>query len=121
MYMSGLGKYMGYLYFQGREKAFIKHNGYRVNNLELEEIVASIDNVMENAVVGINDSDVGEDIVCVIYLNDVTKKNQIRKDCVKSLEGIKVKRFIFTEEPLPKNFNGKVDRKLIKSNIEAGK
>ena len=111
----------GYLYFQGREKAFIKHNGYRVNNLELEEIVASIDNVMENAVVGINDSDVGEDIVCVIYLNDVTKKNQIRKDCVKSLEGIKVKRFIFTEEPLPKNFNGKVDRKLIKSNIEAGK
>ena len=87
----------------------------------MAEIVASIDNVMENAVVGINDSDVGEDIVCVIYLNDVTKKNQIRKDCVKSLEGIKVKRFIFTEEPLPKNFNGKVDRKLIKSNIEAGK
>ena len=63
----------GYLYFQGREKAFIKHNGYRINNLELEEIVASIDNVMENAVVGINDSDAGEDIVCVISLNDMTE------------------------------------------------
>ncbi|GFI31441.1 long-chain-fatty-acid--CoA ligase [Lachnospiraceae bacterium] len=109
----------GYLYFQGREKAFIKHNGYRINNLELEEIVASIDNVMENAVVGINDSDAGEDIVCVISLNDMTKEAQIRKDCIKSLGGIKVKHFIFTDEPLPKNFNGKVDRKLIKSNIEA--
>lgn len=111
----------GYLYFQGREKSFIKHNGYRINNLELEEIVISIDNVIENAVIGINDYDVGEDIVCIVYLDDMTKKAQVRKDCVNNLGGIKIKRFIFTDKPLPKNFNGKVDRKLIKSNIEARK
>lgn len=109
----------GYLYFQGREKSFIKHNGYRINNLELEEIVGSVDNVIENAIVGVNDSDVGEDIVCVVYLDDMGKKTKVKEDCVNNLGSIKIKQFIFTDKPLPKNFNGKVDRKQIKSDIEA--
>lgn len=110
----------GFLYFVGRMKSFIKNNGYRINVLELESMLNSVAHVIECTVVGIKNLDVGEEIVCIIYAKEGVDTEQIRKDCVETLGGINVKKFIFRSSDLPKNNNGKMDRNYMKKMIEEG-
>lgn len=107
----------GFLYFVGRTKSFVKSNGYRVNVLELETILNSQKNVKEVAVVGIENVDVGEDIICILCVNDLDDKEQIIEQSKKLIGGIKLKKYIITDQLLPKNSNGKLDRKTIKEQI----
>ncbi|MCT4688880.1 class I adenylate-forming enzyme family protein [Vallitalea sp.] len=109
----------GYLYFVGRTKSFIKNNGYRVNVLELETILNSQEKVREVAVIGIENVDIGEEIVCILSVNDLIDKDSIIKESKKLLSGIKVKKYIVTKELLPKNSNGKINRKILKEQIKS--
>lgn len=107
-----------YLYFVGRTKNFIKNNGYRINVLELETLLYSNENIKEVAVIGLDNPDVGEEIVCVIYADEEANKKRIMEESVHAVGGIKIKKYIFHSEPLPKNSNGKLDRKYIKQMVE---
>ena len=108
----------GYLYFIGRTKSFIKNNGYRINVLELETLLYSHEDIKEVAVIGIENSDVGEEIACVIYADEEADKKKIMEESSRAIGGIKIKKYIFSNDPLPKNSNGKVDRKHIKQKVE---
>lgn len=107
----------GYLYFVGRTKSFIKNNGYRINILELETLLNCQENVKEVAVIGVANQDVGEEIICVIYTDEKADTKTVTDECNRLVGGIKIKKYIYTQEPLPKNSNGKVDRKYIKEKV----
>ena len=108
----------GYLYFIGRDDDMIKVSGYRVSPLEVEEVVDRFDHITEQVAVGVPHPLTGQAIVLVVKQNqegllDATK---IRKQCQVELPTYLVPAYVeIMSESLPRNANGKIDRKLLQS------
>jgi len=108
----------GYLYFVGRQDEMIKVSGYRISPTEIEEVASSIQGVAESAVFSIPDALNGQAIVLYVYpkvgvdiqVTDVRKVYQTQLPAYMVPSAIEV-----NEQPLPRNPNGKIDRKLLQS------
>jgi acyl-CoA ligase (AMP-forming) (exosortase A-associated) len=106
----------GYFYFIGRRDEMIKTSGYRVSPTEVEEVVYSIGLVTEAAAIGIAHPVLGQAVVLVIYMDrqDESTSEVLMAECKKQLPGFMVPARIITwVEALPRNPNGKIDRKKL--------
>ncbi len=106
----------GFFYFVGRRDGMIKTSGYRVSPTEVEEVVYATQTVNEAAAVGVPHPVLGQAIVLVVYKADwnAQEAEPILDECKRQLPGFMVPaRVIPHTEPLPRNPNGKIDRKRL--------
>ncbi len=103
----------GYFYFVARKDDMIKTSGYRVSPTEIEEVIYSSGLVSETAALGIDHPTLGQAIVVVATTNKETSPDAIINECKKHLPNFMIPYTVEIKESLPKNPNGKIDRKLI--------
>ena len=107
------------LFFIGRNDTQIKHMGYRIELNELEIILNKLSSIKETCVFYLkNKNKTYGKIISVISTNKKLKKDQIYSFIKKYLPKYFLPQDIFFVKDLPKNFNGKIDRTLIKKKYE---
>lgn len=106
----------GFLYFIGRRDEMIKTSGYRVSPTEVEEVAYATGLVAEVAAVGVDHPVLGQAVVLVTYAadNGDAVSAQLVDACKRDLPGFMAPaQVIARAEPLPRNPNGKIDRKRL--------
>jgi acyl-CoA ligase (AMP-forming) (exosortase A-associated) len=111
----------GFLYFISRKDEMIKTSGYRVSPTEVEEVVYARDNVAEAAAIGLPHPALGQAIALVVYPKhgcELTADGLLAA-CKPHLPAYMLPaRIIVSETALPRNPNGKIDRKLLSMQLE---
>ena len=106
----------GFLYFIGRRDEMIKTSGYRVSPTEVEEVIYATELVAEAAAVGVAHPMLGQAVVLVIYMSDKDESasEKLIAECKRQLPAFMVPaQIVSRDEPLPRNPNGKIDRKKL--------
>ena len=114
-FTSDIGKKdeQGRLYLTGRKKIFIDTGGYKVDPIEVEDVLSKHPKVAEVVVVGTKGPLDGEMIKAVIVPNGECKEQEILSFCKDKLADFKIPKFIEFRQELPKNPLGKVLRKKV--------
>jgi len=111
----------GFLYFIGRRDEMIKTSGYRVSPTEIEEIIYSTQSVGECAALGVFHPALGQAIVVVATAPpdaELTEEDLLAR-CRERLPLYMVPSHIVVRDgPLPRNPNGKIDRKALSTRYE---
>ena len=110
----------GFLYFIGRRDEMIKTSGYRVSPTEIEEVIYATELATEVAAIGVAHPVLGQAVVLVIYKDtqDETIGDQILASCKRQLPAFMVPaQIVIRNEPLPRNPNGKINRKSIAAEL----
>jgi acyl-CoA synthetase (AMP-forming)/AMP-acid ligase II len=111
----------GFLYFVSRRDEMIKTSGYRVSPTEVEEVVYSTGLVGEAAAFGVAHEVLGQAIVVVATRNpeQALDLGRLSQECRRRLPAYMVPADIRVHDgPLPRNPNGKIDRKLLAQNYQ---
>ncbi len=107
----------GYLYFIARKDDMIKTSGYRVSPTEIEEVVYATGLVSEVAALGIPHPTLGQAIVVIATVQEETAQEeaaeQILTVCKRQLPNFMMPAHIEIIALMPKNPNGKIDRKQL--------
>jgi len=106
----------GFLYFIGRRDEMMKTSGYRVSPTEVEEILYATKLVGECVAFGVDDDRLGHAIQVIatpptggqLDPNTLLTECRVRMPAYMVPSGIEVR-----EGPLPRNPNGKIDRKTL--------
>nr|WP_155826727.1 acyl-CoA synthetase [Jongsikchunia kroppenstedtii] len=99
----------------GRESVdMIKSGGYRIGAGEIEHALLSQTGVLEAAVVGVPDDDLGQRIVAYV-VGDVPDPDLLVQSVAESLSAHKRPREVRVVAELPRNAMGKVQKKLLLS------
>lgn len=114
----------GFLYFVGRRDDMIKTSGYRISPTEVEEVFYASPLVAECAAFGMPHEALGESIHVVATLagntDSETASAALLADCRRRLPPYMVPSAITIHPgPLPRNANGKLDRRTLAANISA--
>jgi acyl-CoA ligase (AMP-forming) (exosortase A-associated) len=112
----------GFLYFISRRDEMIKTSGYRVSPTEVEEVVYGTGLVGEVAAFGIAHPVLGQAIVVVAtdHARGELDTEALLRLCRERLPAFMVPaRVIEHKGSLPRNPNGKIDRKLLAQEFEA--
>ncbi len=119
-YDDGLIGYLdedNFLYLTGREKELIIMGGVNVYPAELEEKIVNHEKVIDVAVIGIPDSDLGEIVHAEVQLEKgagLTEK-ELLKHCEKEgLFGFKLPKSIKFVDELPRHIDGKLMKREVK-------
>jgi acyl-coenzyme A synthetase/AMP-(fatty) acid ligase len=109
----------GYLYFVARKDDMIKSSGYRISPSEVEEVVFQTDLVSECAAIGVPHPEIGQAVIIAASgpSPDDQAAEAIRSACQASLPNFMVPARIVWRESLPKNPNGKIDRKKLQADL----
>ena len=110
----------GYLYFIGRKDDMIKTSGYRVSPTEIEEVIYSSKLVGEVVALGISHPTLGQGILVVATASKDTELDgdAIINLCKKELPNFMVPLAVEKVDSLPRNPNGKIDRKLLSNEYQ---
>lgn len=105
----------GYLYFIGRKDDMIKTSGYRVSPTEVEEVIYASGLVTEAAAIGIAHKALGEAVVAVVKPQDNQPLDTaaLINHCKQALPNFMIPLEVVSRDALPRNPNGKIDRKLL--------
>lgn len=107
----------GFLYFIGRRDEMMKTSGYRVSPTEVEEILYATQMVGECVAFGVEHPTLGHAIhvIATSAMNmGATGLNDLMSECRKRMPAYMVPAGIeIVAGPLPRNPNGKIDRKLL--------
>lgn len=106
----------GYLYFIGRRDEMIKTSGYRVSPTEVEEILYATQKVGECVAFGVPHPTLGQAIVAVVTARDGEEMDTevLMTGCRSRMPAYMVPAEIHVHTgPLPRNPNGKLDRKTL--------
>src|SRR5687768_2399780 len=106
----------GFLYFIGRRDEMIKTSGYRVSPTEVEEVIYGTELVGETAAVGVPHPVLGQAIVLIATprTGSVLDQDALLAACKLHLPAFMLpSRIECREGNLPRNPNGKIDRKLL--------
>jgi acyl-CoA synthetase (AMP-forming)/AMP-acid ligase II len=103
----------GYLYFLSRKDDVIKSAGEMVSPKEVENVLYEIEDVVEAAVIGVEDEILGRAIKAVVALreNASTTDKEIIRHCAQQLENFMVPNIVEIREELPKTPSGKISKK----------
>jgi len=108
----------GLLYFVGRVDNQIKHMGYRIELEEIENVINSIDNVAQCGVIyhrKVN-SNYGK-IVAFIQVENSLTLEYIKSILTQKLPPYMLPNKIIILDELPKNQNGKIDRRKLQEMV----
>jgi len=110
----------GFLYFVGRRDEMIKTSGYRVSPTEVEEVIYASGTVGEAVAIGVAHETQGQAIVIVATpaANGARDEDAVIAACRARLPAFMVPRRAVFREALPRNPNGKIDRKQIAAELE---
>jgi acyl-CoA ligase (AMP-forming) (exosortase A-associated) len=111
----------GYLYFVSRRDEMIKTSGYRVSPTEVEEVIYATGLVGEAAALGVPHPVLGQAIVVVASARDGSRVDAeaLLAQCRQQLPAYMVPaRIAVREASLPRNPNGKIDRKLLAAEMQ---
>jgi len=111
----------GFIYFIGRKDEMIKTSGYRVSPTEVEEAIYGTKLVGEVAAFGTGHPTLGQAIVVVATAppGGTLDVDVLMAECRKDLPAYMVPmKIVATEGPLPRNPNGKIDRKSLSGRFE---
>ena len=107
----------GFLYFIGRRDEMIKTSGYRVSPVEVEEVLYATRMVGECVAFGVAHPALGHAIQVIATNPDDTRAIEIKSllaECKARMPAYMVPAGIeVVAGPLPRNPNGKIDRKLL--------
>jgi acyl-coenzyme A synthetase/AMP-(fatty) acid ligase len=110
----------GFLYFIGRQDEMIKTSGYRVSPTEVEEILYGTGLVAEAAIVGAPHPKLGQGIVAVVKPNGADfNPEALLITCRAELPNFMVPLTVITRSTLPRNANGKIDRRALATEFES--
>jgi len=110
----------GYLYFIGRSDDMIKTSGYRVSPAEVEEVIYATGLVIEAAAIGVPHPLLGQSIALVATAAAAVDGAALLAACKRALPAYMVPtRIEVRSVPLPRNPNGKIDRKLLADELDA--
>jgi len=110
----------GFLYFIGRRDEMIKTSGYRVSPTEVEEILYATGLVGECAAFGVPHDTLGHSIVAIVTAaaGGTLDTAALLAECRSRMPAYMVPaRFDVRDGPLPRNPNGKIDRKTLAANL----
>ena len=106
----------GYLHILGREKDLVISGGYNIYPKQIETEIDTLDGVLESAVFGIADADLGEAVAAAVVPIDGVKLDP--EQLVKALEPVlarfKLPRKVFVIDELPRNAMGKVQKNSLR-------
>ncbi len=111
----------GFLYFVGRQDEMIKTSGYRVSPTEVEEALYATGLVGEVVAFGVPHATLGQAIVVIATPRegDVIDPDALVARCRKDLPAYMVPSHVEIHEgSLPRNPNGKINRKLLSTDYE---
>jgi long-chain acyl-CoA synthetase len=109
----------GLLRVTDRKKDIIIVSGFNIYPTEVEDVIASIPNVVENAVVGVPDPITGELVKAFVVRNGNLSAEEIVAYCRQHLTSYKVPKLIEFRSELPKNPIGKVLRRELRGSPAA--
>jgi len=103
----------GYLYFLGRKDDIIKTSGYMVSPKEVEDVICQNEDVVEAAVIGVEDEILGQSIKAFVHLTETSKATErdIIKYCQKHLEAFAVPQNVTLCRSLPETESGKIQKR----------
>ena len=105
----------GYFKIVDRKKDMVLVSGFNVYPNEVEEVVATLDGVLECAVVGVADDKTGEAVKLVIVKKDQgLTEEKVREHCRANLTGYKQPKVIEFRTDLPKTPVGKILRRELR-------
>ena len=110
----------GYLYFVSRRDEMIKTSGYRVSPTEVEEVVYQTGLVGEAAAVGVPHPVLGQAIALLVMprLGQTLDGAALMVACKAVLPAFMLPAWVdVRHEALPRNPNGKIDRKLLSEQL----
>jgi acyl-CoA ligase (AMP-forming) (exosortase A-associated) len=107
----------GFLYFIGRRDEMMKTSGYRVSPTEVEEVLYATQRVGECVAFGVDHATLGQAIQVIATAPDGSADLDVPAllaECRQRLPAYMVPAGIQAQAgPLPRNPNGKIDRKLL--------
>tara|TARA_B100001540_G_scaffold312425_1_gene333523 strand:- start:1923 stop:3452 length:1530 start_codon:yes stop_codon:yes gene_type:complete len=109
---------IGNIYFSSRKDNQIKYMGYRIELEEIEQAIGKLPNVRENAV-GYGKKENINQIVC--WISHSSNINKIKTELEKFLPSYMIPKKFIDLKILPKNQNGKINRKKLISDYFNGK
>jgi amino acid adenylation domain-containing protein len=106
----------GEFHFVGRTDSQIKSRGYRIELGEIESALGSLDGLKECAVVGVDAGGLEGTAICCAYASadGAVTVRAIRKELKRVLPSYMLPTQWLTLKELPKNQNGKIDRRSLR-------
>lgn len=109
----------GFLYFVGRGDEMIKSSGYRISPSEVEEVAHDAGGVAQAVALGVPHPMLGQGIVLVIQAAaDGATAEAVLEHCRRELPPFMVPHAVRVQTELPRNPNGKIDRRALCSQYE---
>ncbi|GAB3076319.1 AMP-binding protein [Nocardioides zeae] len=111
----------GYLHLTDRKKDMIITGGFNVYPGEVEQVIWSLPEVEDCAVVGAPDADWGERVTAVVELKPGRSLDEdaVVAHCRSSLSGVKTPKQIVFVDQLPRSANGKVLKRDVRQRFWA--
>ena len=105
----------GYVFLKGRIKELIIVAGENVYPIEVENVISSIPEVLEAAVIGKDNPVLGQVVKAVVVLERGTELSvaEIKNHCAENLASFKVPQSVEFIGHLPRNPSGKVMKRLL--------
>lgn len=102
----------GWLYFVARKDDIIKSRGEKVSPKEVENVLYSFDAVLEAAVIGVDDSILGQAIKAFVVLKEgkTCTEREVIKFCLSRLESFMAPKYVQFVAELPKTNTGKIKK-----------
>jgi acyl-CoA ligase (AMP-forming) (exosortase A-associated) len=110
----------GFLYFIARRDETIKTSGYRVSPTEIEEVLYETSLVSEAAALGVPHPALGQAIVifAVSHNGQPLDNDDLLEQCRRRLPTYMIPAKVIARDGLPRNPNGKIDRKALAAEIQ---
>lgn len=108
----------GLLYFIERRGDQLKSAGYRISPDEIEDATLAFDSVISCAAVGLDDDMLGQRIVLVATPTALDKE-RLAQHLKQTLPNFMQPAEIVSQESLPHNPNGKIDRAALRAALQA--
>ena len=108
-----------YFYIVDRKKDMIIVGGYNVYPREVEEVLFAHPNIVEAAVLGYPDTNLGEAVHAYVVLKEqTTTPEEIQAYCAQHIAKYKVPKVIEILDELPRNATGKILRRSLKEALQ---
>jgi long-chain acyl-CoA synthetase len=103
----------GYLFVKGRVKDTINRGGEKFGPIEIETVIRAMPGVVEVAVAGVPDDDLGERVGALIVGDAALTAEEVRAHSQRELARYKVPELIVFVDELPYNRYGKIPRAAV--------
>ena len=102
----------GFLYVEGRSDEMVVIGGENVYPIEVERVIEQMKGVIEAAVIGVEDADLGHRLHA--WVEGSVSPDDVKSFCAERIASFKVPRQVSVMDELPRNATGKVlKRKLV--------